>query len=94
MENAGRWVNHRCSGYNCHVHAKWVEGTEAERAGGGRWPGGGWQLWFVAETDIPPGTELTITYGAAYWDDGRVCSCGAPDCVSNNMNNKKRKMSK
>lgn len=78
----GRWVNHRCSGYNCHVHAKWAIGKAAELAGEGRWKGGSWELWFVAESAIKQGEELTITYGENYWVDDRVCSCGASDCVS------------
>jgi SET domain-containing protein len=40
------------------------------------------EVWIVAKTFIPKGTELTYSYGRSYWRNSkkRVCRCGSPCC--------------
>jgi len=103
--NTARYINHRCSGNNCtsisirkpneikekaRQQGEVMEG-EKERSGDEVINRAQKEVWIVAKTFIPKGTELTYSYGRSYWRNSkkRVCRCGSPCCFGLKPENSK-----
>ncbi len=68
LGNWTRFINHACES-NTHFATSWS--------------GGRYRTLVISDRDIQPFEEVTVDYGAGYWDDGRLCLCGSERCKYN-----------